>query len=470
MREEKICILGAGISGLYSALRLNEYNRNNSIKIIEKTSSVGGMAKSIKYKDFILDFGPHKIYSIIPGILDEYQRIMDDQLIKVKKRNSIFLECKFVEFPIRISKILSQLNLITITLCGVSFLKSKIKRIFSSKKMRTYEDYFITGFGDKAYNLIFRDLAFKVWGDPRELSEELGRRRVPIPNVGTLIKSFFRKNKPTISANEFLYPKKGFGYICEYISNKLEKNNVQIYLNSIPESIIIKNNVVTNVIYKTSNNNLITEDVGTLISTISLIDLISIIKPEPPKDIINATNCLKFRGLVLVFLFFDKDYVLKDNWIFFPEKKYIFNRISEPKLSSVEIAPKGKTYIIAEVTLDYKDELFNDEGNIVEKVISDLETVGLIKRNEIIETLVKKAKRVYPIYDLDYKKNLNIIMNWLDNINNLYTIGRLGLYNYNNTDHCIHTGMKLIDLIISKGTKQDWKVIRESFDNYSIID
>ena len=98
--KKKILILGAGITGLVSAYYLS---KNYDVTVLEKENFVGGTAASFVYKDFILDLGPHKIYTEIPGIMGEIEKIMP--LLKVKKKNSIYLKGSYFDFPLKLSQI-----------------------------------------------------------------------------------------------------------------------------------------------------------------------------------------------------------------------------------------------------------------------------------------------------------------------------------------------------------------------------
>ena len=53
MGKKKIIILGSGPTGLITAWRLLE--RGFDVEIIEKNSNSGGLCRSWKYKDFIID-------------------------------------------------------------------------------------------------------------------------------------------------------------------------------------------------------------------------------------------------------------------------------------------------------------------------------------------------------------------------------------------------------------------------------
>ena len=88
--EKKVVIIGAGISGLSVGWKLS--NNEWDVKILEKTSKIGGMAASFKKDDMILDYGPHKLYSQLPKIMPTFKEILKEECLVVNKKNSIKLQ------------------------------------------------------------------------------------------------------------------------------------------------------------------------------------------------------------------------------------------------------------------------------------------------------------------------------------------------------------------------------------------
>lgn len=466
---KNILILGAGVSGLTAGWRFSTNGFN--VNIIEKSKSIGGHCGTFEYKGFYLDYGPHKFYSQINGIMPFYKNLLGEDCLIVKKKNSLRLFGKYFSFPPKPLQLLRGIGIFRVVKISFSFSWSFLKSMFT-KKIRSYEDYFIRGFGKQFYNLIFRDLAYKMWGDPKMLSEELGRKRVPVPNIFSFVYNaiFGAKNRPDVSAEYFYYPKKGYNVICEKFEEIIKNNRGKIYLDSLPKKIIVKENKITGIEYeKDKKNYKIKTDY--LVSSIPLTDLINILYPKVPKEIIEAVDKLKFRALILLYVFANKDKIIEDNWYFYPEKEFIFNRIAELGSFSPYTIPKGKACITVEMTCDKDDPFFNlEDEEIFNRAIKDLEKAGIIKREEVSDYLIKKAKRVYPIYDLDFRKNLDIVLKYLFKIDNLITIGRQGLFNYNNADHCIDMAIKSSDFVINKKPRQEWWWLLKYFDNYRIVD
>lgn len=469
----KVMILGAGITGLSLGSYLAD--KKHHIDILERTSTIGGMAKSFKYKKHTLDFGPHKIYSQIPEIIPEFFKIAgSDNLLTVKKRNSLFLLGKPFDFPVQIFQIILGISPFKSLSLGMGFGWTTFKNIFSRKQPKTYEEYFIKGFGKPAYNLLFRDLAWKLWGNPKKLTEELGRKRVPVPNVFEMLRSGKGTDSAgrELAAKHFYYPKKGgIGFISEMFAKNVKRKKGKINLSSNIESINTKNKKVISVTYKKDNRK-ITKKTDFLAGTIYLKDMIELMRPEAPIKVLVAASELKYRSLILVYLIINKPRVLKDNWMFFPERKFIFNRISEHNSFSPYVVEPGKSIITAEITTDYGTDIFKSHDNyLFRRVIDDLEEAGILKEKDVKEFLVKKAGRIYPVYDMDYKKNLGIVLKYLDSFKNFITLGRQGLYNYNNTDHCIDMSKEATKYINNpKSSIFDWRQSRKYFQSHRIVD
>jgi len=68
--------------------------------------------------------------------------------------------------------------------------------------------------------------------------------------------------------------------------------------------------------------------------------------------------------------------------------------------------------------------------------------------------------KAYPVYDSTYLESLNVIRNFLSQIDNLQLIGRNGMHKYNNQDHSMLTAMLAVKNIL--GSNYDlWKVNTE---------
>jgi len=465
-------ILGAGVTGLKTAAELAKAGYD--VTVIEKNDNVGGMSKSFKYKDYTLDYGPHKFYSQIKGIMPEYKEILGKYCLKIEKTNSLYLLGKYFHFPPNPAQLLFGISPLVLIKLGLSYNKALIKSTINPKENRSYEDYFINGFGRAGYELLFKGLCEKVWGDPKEISEELARRRIPVPSIKEFIRNAITgaKERPDVSAKYFYYPKQGFGMFTDILHETIKKYDGKIILEATPTEIVTKNNKITKISYKdkTGNKKEI-KDIDIIISTIHLEDFISLFVPSAPKDALESTKKLKYRALVLCYVFLNKKRALKDNWYFYPERDVCFNRVSEQKTFSPYTVSEDKTVITVEISCDEDSELYKkEEKDIQNIVVEDLEKVDVLKKEDIIEFFTKKGTRIYPVYNIGFRDNIKKILEFIHNFDNTYTIGRQGLFNYNNADHCMDMANLTANHIIKNGTREEWRKIIEIFDTYKIVD
>ncbi len=464
MEHYKNIILGAGVTGLSVAKSLLNKGENE-VLVLEKNNFVGGLCSSIKKDDFIIDFGPHKLFSNIPGVMDEFKAINGEDNLVVKKINSLFFLDKKFQFPIKPIEFIKNISPKTVS-AGIqiplSLMKSMIQYNVLGKKDDSFENYLVKGFGKKAYQILFEGYAKKVWADPDILSKDIAKIRIPVPNIGDLIKNTLnKKSQPTVNASEFFYPKYGMKQFTGKMADIIKSKNGNILLNQDITSITKDNDKF---IIKTKETEFSCDN---LISTIPLNSLINVYESSTP-EIKETSAKLKYNDLSLIYLFFNKSQIITDNWIFFPELKFSFNRLSEQKSFSPYTVPKDKTVLCAEITNPKFNSLSDEQ--IIARVVRDLIKAKIIKDDkEIFQQQVFRFKNIYPIYNLDYKDNLNKILTFVDQ-QEIITVGRFGLFNYNNVDHCFDMGRTIAEHVVANTSSTDWAQMRKKFDEYKIVD
>ena len=72
----------------------------------------------------------------------------------------------------------------------------------------------------------------------------------------------------------------------------------------------------------------------------------------------------------------------------------------------------------------------------------------LLSDEDILEWKVIKVPNVYPIYKINYEKNLNFTLNEINKVNNLYSIGRLGQFYYGDIDQMMRLGFDVSKKIL----------------------
>lgn len=84
----------------------------------------------------------------------------------------------------------------------------------------------------------------------------------------------------------------------------------------------------------------------------------------------------------------------------------------------------------------------------IDQDTAEMVSMGFIKPEDVLDATVIKVPKAYPVYSGAYE-NFALIRTFLDNIQNLFPIGRNGMHRYNNQDHSMLTAMETVDNIVN---------------------
>lgn len=470
--KKRVVVLGAGISGLsvgYFLARSGRYE----VTVIEKALDIGGVCGSFKHNGFVLDYGPHKLYSIIPGILGEIKSLMDGQLLKVAKKNRIFLRGHLLDYPLQLGNLAKVLGIKIFFKLGFGYAVTFLSGLFNKNIPCSYEEYIVKRFGRGAYELVFEPLADKVWGNPSTLHPDMARARVPASGGMDVILRLLgiKKESKETSAKYFYYPKMGLGDFPQTLKLKIEEKGGMVLVNANTVNMKKADGKITSV-DAAIDNQIYTFQCDYVISSIPLSSLGKLILSDANNEISHAVQELEFRHVILVYVFINKPLVLEDQWIFFPERDFIFSRIFEQKQMNHDLGPSDKTVICCDFTCTEESWQWKaSDEELAKKCVEDLVKGGFIQSKDVFDHLVIRIRNFYPRYALKYKKKIDKVYQNLQQFNNLLLTGRIGMYNYNNSDHCFDMGKFIAErLEMGKGTKEIWKELQERVENYKIID
>lgn len=465
--SKNVAIIGAGVSGLSAAWKLSE--NDYSINILEIEDVIGGMSSTFSYADCMLDYGPHKIYTQLDDVFVLIKKLFESDLLEIQKKSRIRLLGTYFDYPVSIFQLMFRMKPSVTMDIGISYLYSVLNSKVATVRDDSYESYLINRFGKSLCSLVFFPYAKKIWGEPKTLASSLAESRVPIPSLLELAK---RKvigdhGKKELSATTFYYPRKGILDLSKKLADGILTNGGNIHLNKR----VVRLRIEKGRVISAENSDGTSLNADHFISTMPVTNLIKMICPMPSEDIVNAASLLKFKNLIIVYLVIRQERLFDDNWIFFPEDNYLFNRIFEQKSFSPYMIPEGITVLSAEVTCSEESAEWDmDEKKLIDIVVKQLVMSEIISANDVIDSFTKRIINAYPIYDIDYEKNREIIMEYIDGIRNLYSIGRQGYFNYVGMTDCMDMGIKTAQNIIHNNTQADWKKIRKSFERYQTID
>lgn len=471
---KKVVILGAGVAGLSSALKLKE--AGFSVALIEKLPQTGGLCASINKDGFTFDYGPHAIHLQLTSVVDEIKKLFPDELPFHKFKSEVHFMGKFLTHPLRIKDIILGVDKVTTLKCFIDFVVARIKNRFQKSRDRSFKDWVVNRFGKGLYEIYFGPYTEKVWGlDPDNLTAYFASSRIPVKSLWEVIsraafKRFIRFDEMDHAHSPygrgFYYPAGGIGKLIDALTEKVNNLGGNVYLSSQILDVIIEDDSVKKVIIKQDDKEVPVE-CDCLLSTIPLPELLRYIKPRPAPEVLKSAKGLNFRSMVLLNLLVNKDAISENHWIYFSHKDVLFNRVYETKNFSSQTTPRGKTGLCIEITCDYDDEVWNmPEDKLFAICIKELEKVKLLSKSEVMKYFTVKIQHAYPIYTIGYEANFKNIMHYLGDISNLITYGRQGLFTYTNLDHSMDMGFKIADFLINNKSAEIKFDVRELLKKY----
>jgi protoporphyrinogen oxidase len=442
------------------------------VTVVEKGAVLGGLCGSFRSQGFTLDHGPHKLYSVVPGILDEIRALLGDQLIEHRKRNRIRLLGRYMEYPLKLGNLLPLLGPVRAARLGLGYAGALVGGVLGRHEPGSYEEYILQRFGRGVYELVFEPLAWKVWGDPRLLSVDLARARIPSSGATELVLRLLKLKEDTedVDAPVFYYPRGGFGVFPERLAADVRAAGGRILTSAAPAGLEMANGRVEAVHVDTGGA---TERIPcrTLVSSIPMAALARLLFPGDAA-VAAEVDQLRLRDLALVYLVLDQDRLVDDHWIFFPERRYPFNRLFEQKSMDPSLGPPGSTAVCCDLTCDESDAVWSaPDDELVRRCMAALVEAGLTTPEKLKGGFVRRFRSFYPMYTVDYRERLGKVYVRLKKAENLVLTGRVGMFNYNNSDHCLDMGRFIASGMAAGAPPSEiWSGLEDRVRSYRIID
>lgn len=508
-------IIGAGPAGLTAALELARRTDIHPI-VIEATTEIGGLSRTVRYRGNRMDIGGHRFFSKSDRVMKWWMDLMPpeaasgselslryqnstttihpdgsgpspeetDQVMLVRPRKSrIYFLRRFFDYPIKLTPdTLRKLGLRRTVRAGASYLWAKI---FPRRHEKTLEDFLINRFGRELYLTFFKSYTEKVWGVPcNVISAEWGAQRIKGLSLTTAILHFLKKSFPlhrqeglaqkateTSLIEKFLYPKYGPGQLWEHVAAKVEQMGGEILLGNRAIKLEAHGSRIAAVEAVDANGEQRRYEADYVFSTMPVRDLIRAINTPIPPEVSEVSEGLQYRDFITVGLLVSRLSVteadgspLKDNWIYIQEPDVQVGRLQIfNNWSPYMVADPTKFWIGLEYFCYQTDRLWKmPDEEIKAFAIAEVEKIGILSATDVLDAHVVRVPKTYPAYFGTYER-FGIVRGFVDRFENLYLVGRNGMHKYNNQDHSMLTAMTAVDNIVGgiAGKNNLWSINTE---------
>jgi protoporphyrinogen oxidase len=519
---KRAIIMGAGPAGLTAALEM--LNNTDIVPIVlEKSTYMGGISRTLNHKGNRIDIGGHRFFSksdrvmkwwtdILPIERDgagskeiSYQgkqRSTDnlpcgpcpeecDNVMLVRNRKSrIYFLGQFFDYPITLSKdTIQKLGLFRTARIGASYAKSSLAPI---RNVDNLEQFFINRFGRELYLTFFKEYTEKVWGlRCSEISAEWGKQRIKGLSitkalkhcVKTAVKSARRskgdgdvaqKDTETSLIERFLYPKLGPGQMWDEVARRVREKGGTILTETEVTALQVDGSRVTGVTAREQDGKEYALNGDFVVSTLPIKELVRALETDVPSQVREISDNLPYRDFITVGLLVNKlkvrdrstptDETIADNWIYIQEPGVKAGRLQIfNNWSPYLVSDPDKIWLGVEYFCYESDEMWQlSDQDMATLAKEELHKIGILDQSEVLDTYVFRMPKTYPAYFGAYK-DFDQVRNYLDGFENLFLVGRNGMHKYNNQDHSMLTAMLAVENMANNITDKSniWMVNTE---------
>lgn len=469
-------ILGGGPTALAAAVRLAR--AGHPVKVIEKLPWTGGLCKTFTHGPYHLDLGPHRFTPHVKEVLDFVSDLCPGELRITRYRAEILVGEKFVRYPFRLPELLTRIPpTLSLRLLG-NYLAAALQRNKTQPEI-TYEEWVEHRFGNGITEIIFRPLIEKVWGTPlSRLAARFASQRIAVTSLWEIAWEILSGHRdPKFRSlfypdNCFLYPEMGFGRITDRMAEEVVKCGGVVQTNATVKQITKKGNRIESVGYE-KEGKLILEEPQAVISTLPIQYFFRVLKPATNPELLQTAEKLKTRRLILLYLVLKKERFSENTSLYFPSRDFPYGRIWEQKNHSPKMIPvPDRTVLGLEIPCWRDDDIWtSDDKTLFERAVAPLEKREILNRQNVEEFFSVRLGWVYPVWDVDFERNINTLLDYERHIENLIFNGRPGLFFYNNIHHSIEMGLLSANHVLSGLPKsQKWDIDSKKFEKYHLVE
>jgi protoporphyrinogen oxidase len=460
--QHHVVVLGAGPAGLSAAWRLARLGCR--VTALEKDAAVGGMGKTIGVGKYAVDYGPHTFHI---RETDESRRVHDairplfgDDPLVLSRGTRVLLRGKEYVYPLEMLQVLTGVSPLLAARIVFDYVAATVTSLVAPpRREHSFEDWGVRNLGRTLYDLCFGNYSARVWGLPTsQISSKQAQRVAKLNLKNIVLRAMGIKADPATYFTKYMYPRKGISVLFENMAAEFRGTGNCLRLESPAVRIERDGDRIARVVF-THGGREDAIDCDGVVSTLPLPQLVGMITPALPSSVSEHARRLRYRSLKLIYIALRRPRLTDYHWVYLLDTHYRVNRMSEQKNVSPDMVPADRTILCIELSC-WRDELLwkaSDEA-IYRLALSDVMQMGYgVTEDEVEEYHVADIPTAYPVYELDFERDLIPVLEGVHAVPNLLTLGRHGLFLNNSMDDNVLLGMKVASHIAERGfDSQAW--------------
>ena len=452
MEHSEVFVIGAGPAGLTAAYLLTKAGVATTV-IEADPVYVGGISRTVNYKDFLFDIGGHRFFSKSKEVVDLWHEILPDDFIERPRLSRIYYDGKHYSYPLKAFEALSNLGVVESTMCVLSYA---YKKAFPNANPENFREWVSNQFGDRLFSIFFKTYTEKVWGmSCDDISADWAAQRIKGLDLGVAVMNALKRairpkpatpraGRPVVKTliESFQYPRKGPGMMWDAAARKIRQRGGKVLMGRELQGLAFDSaRKLWRIDVSTADGDREAYMARHIVSSAPVRELMDKITPRPISYL--HARALRYRDFITVALMVKKPDLFPDNWIYIHDPAVKVGRVQNFRSWSPEMVPDGMSCLGLEYFCFEGDGLWNaGDDELIALAKAEIARIGLIDAADVIDGCVVRQAKAYPVYDDDYRHNMAMIRLDLEtHFPTLYLVGRNGMHKYNNQDHAMMTAM-----------------------------
>jgi protoporphyrinogen oxidase len=450
MKTEKIdtVVLGAGPAGLAAGHILAKAGRKPLV--VEKGKVAGGLMRSIKRGDFIVDIGRKELYNRLAKVDGMWAEVLGDDYRRYPHRGGILFDGHIIEISPSFRGFRRGMPWSLFLQCGGDLVWWRLRS--GGRKASNLEEYFYQKRGRQLTRVISQGFQEKLsgvsWSEipvSEDVTEERGESFFATMK-GLMARTFSRAEVNTFKG-EWRHPAKGTGEICDKLEESIVRHGGRMLFDANVLEINSTHGTVDSVLVE-SGGETTRYETSSLVSSIPAQFLLKHLLKErfdTLEDSLKAPPASK-KTIVLVYLFLNEAPHFPHAWLNVTCPNTRIGRITNYAAVGGDMVPAGKTCLCCEFYCGPNDALLAmDNKQLTQLALAECAKYKLLDPAKHFDDLVLRL----PGADASQNRH-----NWMNNMSN-GLLGELApfrnVYYVSRTDLDIATlaGVEAAEAIIS---------------------
>src|SRR4051812_38512702 len=290
-------VLGGGPAGLTAGYLLGKAGRD--VVVLEAEDQVGGLAKTVERDGYRFDLGGHRFFTKALEVDDLWHEVLGDEFLRRPRMSRIYWNNRYLDYPLRGPDVIKKLGPVELTRCMASYLVAAVKRKDNEDSL---EQWVTNRFGKRLFELFFKSYNEKVWGVPAsEIRAEWAAQRIKGLSFFSAARAAFfgnKGNKIKSLISEFNYPRYGPGQMWDAMTTAIRNQGGEVVLETPVTRIAIEDNRVVSL----DAGGMTYEQPDAVISSLPLREMVRMVTPAAPQEVVDAANGLRYRDFLTVAL------------------------------------------------------------------------------------------------------------------------------------------------------------------------